>query len=83
MACIYRRANKTNGAVWRVVFRRTGLPTICKAFLTRAEAVAYAKEKEPVYLNDPVKFVQDAEKEKLRDRHLRDRQRIIKGKYYK
>lgn len=56
MASVYPRHNKDGTTTWRMMIRRKGYPTICKAFATQEEAIIFARTNEELYCTDPDSF---------------------------
>lgn len=72
MACIYKRTNKHAPDVWRVVFRRKGVPTYCICFLTQEKAEQFAKEHESIYVQDYKRFLHMVGNDRLQERRNRE-----------
>jgi hypothetical protein len=56
MASIFPRHNKDGTTTWRMMIRRKGYPTLCKAFATQEEAIKFAQFNEETYCTDPDAF---------------------------
>lgn len=68
MACLYKRENKDGSVVYRVVFRRVGIPTFCTCFSSEEKAADFCKKWEVIYVSDYDRFM-----ESMKDHHLIER----------
>lgn len=72
MATIYERKDLQGQTTWRVQIRRKGYPTFCLSFDTEEEATKWAKEHEPMYMQNATWYVNHADQISLTNNRRRE-----------
>lgn len=70
MACLYKRENKDGSVVYRVIFRRVGIPTFCTCFATEKKACEFVEKYESMHALEYDKFALE-----MLDHHITERRK--------